>query len=196
MCSESPYQEPKAKVKADVIAGLVVGAAAILIGIIVAHFMWRLKEQQKRMKLKFAARIAETIELGASMDMILSPDALKAEFERIDAGHVKDGKISKDELWEFMSGGSVGTITENDFEALFRAIDLDKSGSVDFLEFCHFLTLCGKDFDRAVSDVQNKSPKKGKDTRMNSLSRSLVEGNKRKSQLFKIDPENFADDDV
>jgi Ca2+-binding EF-hand superfamily protein len=34
-----------------------------------------------------------------------------------------------------VSTGKVGELSESDFNALFAAIDLDQSGTVDFLEF-------------------------------------------------------------
>jgi hypothetical protein len=58
----------------------------------------------------------------------------------------KDGYIQKEELWTFVSSGKAGDMNINDFDALFAAMDIDKNGKVDFMEFCAFMSLCGEAF--------------------------------------------------
>ena len=50
----------------------------------------------------------------------------------------KNGNISKDELKVLIEEGDVANLSENDFTALFSAIDIDNNGTVDFPEFCAF----------------------------------------------------------
>mmetsp|Transcript_17592 Transcript_17592/g.20035 ORF Transcript_17592/g.20035 Transcript_17592/m.20035 type:complete len:501 (+) Transcript_17592:38-1540(+) len=151
-CSESPYQEPPAYVRAGVIVGFSVGGAAILL--LISFFIYRslLQKQKRRTRRVFAARIAETIELRQSTNMMVTPEALKAEFEKIDTS--SDGFISKSELWEFLSLGQAGEMNKKDFDALFGALDVDNSGQVDFLEFCHFLSQCGAEMNDAIASLE------------------------------------------
>lgn len=51
-------------------------------------------------------------------------------------------------MWDFVSSGKAGDFSQGDFDALFASIDLDKTGSVNFLEFCTFLGDCHEDFER------------------------------------------------
>ena len=140
-CSDSPYQEPPGKRKAGVVAGFVITAAAIVLGVVIGMYSLRLKRQRERIRLNFATRIAETI---SSPDISMNPDALKEEFERIDSGKKdgRDGYISKDELKDYMASGKFGEMDEKDFNVLYLALDADGDGKVDYLEFCSFLRLC------------------------------------------------------
>jgi hypothetical protein len=52
-------------------------------------------------------------------------------------------------LWNFLSTGKAGELSESDFNALFAAIDLDQSGEVDFLEFCTFMGKCSEEYRSA-----------------------------------------------
>mgnify|MGYP000403906722 CR=1 FL=1 len=69
------------------------------------------------------------------------------EFRRIDQNS-EDGLISRKALWGFLSSGKAGEMNESDFNALFAAIDLQKKGKVDFLEFCTFMAGCHEDFEK------------------------------------------------
>jgi Ca2+-binding EF-hand superfamily protein len=82
----------------------------------------------------------------AGSDRQLTPENLAAEFKRIDTDN--GGTISREELWEFISSGKAGDLSESDFNSLFSAIDLYKSGSVDFMEFAAFFGKCSEDFER------------------------------------------------
>jgi len=146
-CSESPYQEPPASVKPGAIAGFVIAGVVLLVAVLYAIHLILQKQQERRFRTIFAKRIAETIKVRGSM-RTLSPEALADEFRRIDQG-VQDGKLSREELWEFISSGKAGEMDKKDFDALFAAIDLDKSGSVDFLEFCAFMGKCDDEYRAA-----------------------------------------------
>jgi hypothetical protein len=78
----------------------------------------------------------------------LPPEALASELKRIDS-ETQDGSISKEALWNFMSTGLAGELSESDCNALFAAIDLDQSGTVDFLEFCTFMGKCSDEYRSA-----------------------------------------------
>jgi len=147
-CSVSPFQEPPATVKGSVIGGFTVAGAILLVAILLAVHLYLVNAQAHRYRARFARRIAETIELRASVRN-LTPDALAKEFQRIDEGVTKDGKISKEELWEFVSSGKAGEMERKDFDAMFAAIDLDHNGEVDFVEFCAFLGKCDVEYRAA-----------------------------------------------
>ena len=108
------------------------------------------KQQAQRYRTAFATRIAETVRINRSSRRSLTPDALLSEFKRIDAD-VEDGKLSQEELWQFLSDGKAGEMSRNDFDALFAAMDLDKNGSVDFLEFCAFMGQCHDEYAKERS---------------------------------------------
>ena len=175
-------------------AGIVVAASIVLIAMIVVFFVIRSKQKEKRLKYMFATRIAENVNIEGSAHMILSADALKAEFERIDASIEKDGSISREELWNFMDSGKIGTMSESDFDVLFRAIDLDKSGNIDFLEFCNFISICGTEMQHAASHMESAS-KKSKDARISRASTIIAQSNVRKSQIGNIQPGMFDDEE-
>ena len=107
-CSESPYQEPPASLKPGVLAGFITGGVVFLCLIFLVVLKYLAVRQAHRYRAIFARRIAETINVRGSV-RALSPEALADEFKRIDAD-VKDGKLSKEELWEFLSDGKAGDI--------------------------------------------------------------------------------------
>jgi hypothetical protein len=146
-CSRSPYQEPDASVEGGAIAGFTIAGIVLLIAVLYGLHVWRTKQQAKRYKTMFAMRIADTIDVRASM-RLLSPEALAVEFKKIDS-ESPNGNISKEALWTFLSTGKAGDLSESDFNALFAAIDLDQSGTVDFLEFCTFMGKCSDEYRSA-----------------------------------------------
>jgi hypothetical protein len=146
-CSVSPYQEPDASVKSGAIAGFTIAGIVLLIALLYGLHVWRTKQQEHRYKTKFAKRMADTISLRASMRQ-LTPEALASEFKKIDS-ETEGGYISKEGLWAFLSTGKAGELSESDFNALFAAIDLDQSGTVDFLEFCTFMGKCSDEYRSA-----------------------------------------------
>jgi hypothetical protein len=119
----------------------------------------------------FARQVAQRIGVAGSVSQ-LPPDKLLAEFQRIDAGlrnstsHA-DGYISRDELWEFLSDGKAGEISESDFDALFKSMDLKNRGKVNFVEFTAFMSTCGDEF-REVKIT-------GRDLRSGSALKSSVQ---------------------
>jgi hypothetical protein len=146
-CSESPYQEPDASVESGAIAGFTVAGIMLLIVALYALHTMRAKQQAKRYKTRFAKRMADVIDLRASMRQ-LAPEALALEFKKIDS-ETQNGHISKEGLWNFLSTGKAGDLSESDFNALFAAIDVDQIGTVDFLEFCTFMGKCSDEYRSA-----------------------------------------------
>lgn len=182
-CSISPYQEPPAQVKAGAIAGFVIAGILLLVLILFGVHKYLQAKQADRYRTMFARRIADTIQVRSSMRS-LTPAALADEFNKMNSD-VQDGQLSKEELWEFVSSGKAGEMDQKDFDALFAAIDLDKNGTVDFLEFCAFMGKCDNEY-RAVrrrSSVVAQSA-----TRM-SLASSITK------KLAQLPEENSMSDD-
>jgi len=151
-CSVSPYQEPNGKLRPVFVAGICIFAALLLVlGLFLAH-RWVLARQQKRFRVTFATRVAETISLRPSR-RTLTPEMLGKEFAKIDKNLSEEGAgtgyITREALWEFVSSGKAGEMNEHDFNALFASLDVDHNGKVDFLEFCNFLSSCGSEFNEA-----------------------------------------------
>ncbi|GFH46228.1 hypothetical protein CTEN210_02702 [Chaetoceros tenuissimus] len=189
----SPYVEPPGVLTGGFIT--IVSVASIVLATAIFFLIYKQlsKKREKHLKYFFATHFAENIELEGSPQMILTADALQLEFERIDANINKDGSIYKEELWTFMTSGKIGTISDNDFDMLFRAIDLDKSGTIDFLEFCSFISICGTEMQHAVSQMENAS-KESKDAKISRASAIIAHNNFRKSQMVKVHPAMFEDD--
>jgi hypothetical protein len=86
-----------------VIAGFTVASIMLLVAALYALHVMRTKQRERRYKTKFARRIADTIDLRASMRQ-LTPEALAKEFKKIDS-ETPGGNISKEGLWNFLSTG-------------------------------------------------------------------------------------------
>lgn len=162
LSNASPY-ETDSQAKPGFIAGIVI---AIVIVLAFAGYLWHLKQienQKERIAHRFARRVAETIKIEGSHNM-LTAEALKEEFDRIDKDH--SGMLDKEELRIFVTSGKIGTISDSDFNALWAAIDVDGDGSVNFTEFCSFLATCGEVYDE---EEEKLTPEQ----RRQSVSRSL-----------------------
>jgi hypothetical protein len=86
-----------------VIAGFTVASIMLLVAALYALHVMRTKQRERRYKTKFARRIADTIDLRASMRQ-LTPEALAKEFKKIDS-EAPGGNILKEGLWNFLSTG-------------------------------------------------------------------------------------------
>ena len=162
LSNPSPY-ETDAQARAGFIAGIVILAVLILA---LAGYIWHMKQiekQKERISHRFARRVAETIKIEGSHNM-LTAEALKEEFDRIDKDH--SGMLDKEELRVFVTSGKIGTISDADFNALWAAIDVDGDGSVNFTEFCSFLATCGEVYDE-------EEKKLAPEQRRQSVSKSL-----------------------
>eukprot|EP00984_Skeletonema_dohrnii_P004665 scaffold1638_cov112-Skeletonema_dohrnii-CCMP3373.AAC.16 len=140
-CSVSPYTEPSASLNGAGFAVIILGVLSV-VGV-VFYFINRhiVNKQKERYRIRFAEQIAEELGHKGSIEQ-LSCDDLAKEFHRIDESG--DGSISKEELYEFISSGKAGVMSDHDFNALFKSLDLDGNGEINFLEFCAFMALCGQ----------------------------------------------------
>ncbi|KAL7572810.1 hypothetical protein ACA910_014667 [Epithemia clementina (nom. ined.)] len=145
-CSSSPYQEPDGTLKAGPIVGIVLAGVVVAVALIVAYFEHKIRQLRKQARHDFARRVAQSVTLTPGSRQ-LSPEALAAEFKKIDQD--KNGTISNEELWEFVSSGKLGEMTRPEFDALYAVMDADGNGTVDFLEFCAYMSLCKADFNEA-----------------------------------------------
>ena len=153
-CTESPYQNPPASMKPGPIAGFTI--LAIVVVAIVGFLLHRrsVKSQKKRLRKKFAQQVAKRVDLRGSVSQ-LNPTDLLAEFKRIDqsvVGGTTDGFISREELWEFVSSGKAGEISEKDFNLLFDSMDVKGRGKVNFVEFCAFMSSCGDEIHELAKE--------------------------------------------
>jgi hypothetical protein len=121
-------------------------------------YRYRLDQQASRYKKQFAQRDIGTMSVRASISR-LPPDLLANEFKRIakgtKEGGARVGHITKKELWDFLSTGKAGDISESDVDALFAAMDLDSSGTVNFVEICTFMGQCHGEFRSARGELDS-----------------------------------------
>ena len=172
-CSPSPYQEPEAGVTlaAVLTISLICGAALILFGV-VAHRMIlqrKLKRQELQYKSAFVHQVTRSIDMRSSTSQVSAEELAKmitrineglkeaaAPTGRASATSAVEGIITREELWEFLSSGVAGNIYETDFTLLFDAIDIERRGKVNFVEFIVFLSTCGKDLSELEDSMYDK----------------------------------------
>jgi hypothetical protein len=171
-CTASPYQNPPVSMKPGPIAGFTI--LAIFVVAIIGYFFHRrsVKSQKKRLRKQFAQQIAKRVDLRGSISQ-LTPTDLLAEFKRIDQsvkGGTSDGFISREELWEFVSSGKAGEMSEKDFNLLFDSMDIKGRGKVNFVEFCAFMSSCGEEIHELA-----KEEKEGysRDEKLDAASRRI-----------------------
>lgn len=151
-CSVSPYQEPAASMNGGGIALIVVLCIVFLSAAFCLVYRHAKASQKKRIKEHLIGAMARNIDIAPAAGQ-LDPSELKREFDRVDKD--KGGTISKDELWEYICRGHVGTMRDKDFNAMWSVIDLDDSGEVDFVEFIAFLSSCGDQFEKAHKEQEH-----------------------------------------
>jgi len=159
-CAPNPYSNPTTPVKAGVIAGFTISSVILfLIGVAAGIYIYN-KQQTKRYRNVFAARVAQTMSIHVPAKQ-MDATTLANEFKRIDAqtsaGNTNRrasavGNITKEGMWEFLSSGEAVEMNRSDFEALWAVMDADGSGYVDFLEFCAFMGQCHDEYDNARND--------------------------------------------
>ncbi|KAL7565219.1 hypothetical protein ACA910_016557 [Epithemia clementina (nom. ined.)] len=132
--NSTPYEQDPS-VKGGWIAFFVILGVLVLVGILYVWHVHRINQQADRYKHQFARRIAETINMDH--DKKLSAKGLEQEFKTIDSDG--NGVITKEEFYRFMGD----RVSEQDFNVMFAAIDIDHSGSIDFAEFCAFMAQIG-----------------------------------------------------
>jgi hypothetical protein len=153
-CTESPYQEPDAKVNAGAIAGFTVLGVALLALCMHAIYRHQLKIQRRRVQKRFIRGVAQNITIAPTAGG-LDADAILKEFKHVDKD--KGGTINKEELQVWLKDGKLGEISESDFNVMWVALDVDGNGSIDFAEFCAFMSGCGDAFDEVYKEQKNIS---------------------------------------
>ena len=111
-----------------------------------------------------AVKIAQNLDFCVLSNEI-SGDAIHREFKRIDTSG--DGILQKDEVKAYLiqggtvksrrnllADGSDGNITEQEFETIFAALDVDGSGKISFVEFVTFLSECKDEMEKANADKE------------------------------------------
>jgi hypothetical protein len=145
--AESPYQED-ANVSGGFIFLFVLIGAVVLLGGFIGIQRKLSADQAARYQEEFAKRIAATINFTGTHEK-LTPEVLQAEFARMDKDG--DGVLSKKELHAFMGD----TMDDRDFEAMFAAIDLDHSNTIEFAEFCGFMSHIAEAYDARCANQNN-----------------------------------------
>jgi len=133
-CSESPYQEPKAPLRTGATVGFVILGLAILCAVFYVFHSTTMKRKEKRIKEQFSMRMKQSITMKSFSGN--NSAQFHEIFKRIDKDG--DGYIERDELQEYMNAKGE-TMPESDFDALWKSFDTDKSGTIDYLEFCVFM---------------------------------------------------------
>jgi len=156
-CSKSIYQEPTVSLTAGGLALVVIVVIIVAVTVSSAINYRIAKKRINRYKTAFAGQMAERVSHRASVGQ-LTPSELEEEFNRIDSGlEGGNGQIEKDELWNFISTEKAGHFSKKDFESLFSAMDVDKDGSINFLEFCSFMTSCQSEFEKKTAKGEKVS---------------------------------------
>jgi len=140
-CSESPYQEPEGGARAEVVAGFTVAGAILLIAVLYMLHLRVVKNQKEEIRQTLIKGIAGGANVGFTQAG-LTMDDLVSEFTKIDTSG--DGFVSKSEMKKFAQSGEFGILSEKDVERIFKTIDADRSGEIDFVEFVTFIGQCPK----------------------------------------------------
>ena len=129
-------------INVGLVTGLIVGGVVVLLICLVVLHAIRLRQQEQRYKYRFVEQIARNIEIGSSPGL-LTPEKLAEEMQHIAQGK---GVISKPDLLQWMSDVKLDFLSERDLNALWDAMDVDRTGTVDPMEFILFLSACGPQF--------------------------------------------------
>lgn len=136
-CSVSPFSEPE-NMKTGAIVGFCILGAAVVIGLVVFVYQTKINKMNKVAKQKFAGRLRES-----SRDFMKGDSGHRQKrtdlmdiFDHIDDDG--DGVMTKTELWTYVTSKET-SMSESEFNALFKQIDTDGSGMIDFVEFVTFM---------------------------------------------------------
>lgn len=149
-----PMPDDQRMLSQGAIAGIAIGALAIVaVGLFVWHG-YRLRKQRRRYKKRFVQQIARNINIGPSPREIPA-ETLAEEIQHISSS--KNGIINKEDLRKWMFDIKLNFMSDKDFEALWNAMDVDGRGVVEPLEFFVFLSMCGPEFETVYHEVSNMS---------------------------------------
>jgi hypothetical protein len=148
-CGYVAFPGPERRMSPGAIAGLVVGLVVMIVCSLLFWLRYRLIKQRKRYKERFVQQIARNITIGPS------PGDIPAEKLGEQIRHIsgKHGIIAKDDLRKWMFDIKLNFISDQDFEALWNAMDVDRKGVVDPVEFIVFLSLCGPEFEKVHQQI-------------------------------------------
>lgn len=116
---------------------LVIWAIFLFYDVLVRRERRQLKAQLDWNKQQFARRVAQELDIQVGNGKKVTIQALAGEYNRIDKN--SDDLVSRDELKEYIGD----EMNAKDFEVMWTAIDLDNNGTLDFNEFCNFMTEIG-----------------------------------------------------
>ena len=133
-CVESTPFDP------TVLIGALVAAFVVILA---AFFLWHrrlMKKNEARMREDFGRRMMNSVEIAnfSAND----PTQLTEMFKQLDGD--ENGFIEKQELRNFMDKREP-VMSEADFNVLWKSIDADKSGTIDYIEFCIFVAKSSSD---------------------------------------------------
>ena len=158
--SKSPYQEPDGEVRPGVIVAFVLASIVFILGI--AFIVWVLlnRAQSKRSREFFALRMMETMETTDKSVLEFTPEEMLKEFKLLE--EKTKGVITKDTMYDFLSGGPRGYMDYWDFLVLWKEMNMKMNSTLDFLEFCSFMAHSHEDLEEAKSVLgRNEEEKKG-----------------------------------
>lgn len=135
------------------IAGVVVGVLVFALVVFLVWHWYRIRRQEKRYKKRFVQQIARNIEIGSSPGSI-GPEKLSEEILHIGNGK---GFISKEDLRAWMHDIKMNFISQEDFDALWNAMDINGEGMVNAVDFIVFLSACGPEFDEVYNETEKLS---------------------------------------
>jgi len=141
-CGESPYQEPVSPLRTGPLVGFILLGLAVLFTGFTVFYRTMMARKEKRIRQHFRQRLRQSV----AMKSFSANNSKQFEgmFKRIDAEGT--GYIEKKELRDYMNKREP-VISTKDFEDLWTSIDMDKSGRVDYLEFCVFMAKCESDMN-------------------------------------------------
>ena len=132
------------------VVGIVLASVSFVAIVFYILYVYKLKRQEKRIKKRFVQQIARNINIGPSPRCIPA-DKLIEEVQHI--GN-EDGRITKADLLQWMNDIKLEFISDNDFEALWGALDIDRKGEVNPVDFFVFLSACGAEFEEVHKELK------------------------------------------
>lgn len=155
-CSESPYKPEEPTLSAVQVSLLVAGLFTGLF--IMFYIFYRLQrtKRERQMKLRILYVLAQNITIAPTAGKLNAEDLLK-EFQHIDKN--KDGKMSKDEMSDWIGDGKLGDISDKDFNLMWSVMDIDGDGEVDFVEFSAYLSSSDEAFEKVFNETEKMKKK-------------------------------------
>lgn len=187
-CTKGPYEEPPPSMKPGAIVGFVVLGLVFLLTVLYFWHRRIVSRKEQSMRKMFVSKVAKRVDLRGSVSQ-LPPERLAEEFHRIDKGLRESGKadgyISREEMWEFVSSGKAGEMSEGDFNALYDAIDTNGDGRISFVEFCAYFASCAGEVRQYQEQPWQQKGEQNRDnaTTGGSRNKALLDASMRISSL-------------